>query len=251
MMSTSCSAHGLGQVLRDGVAQRLLAGRRDADAGLEDAPRRLAGAEAGQADLAGDLLERGVDVAVELGLVDLDGQLDLVALLEGLERALHREASVPAAPSVGPVLPGRGSSARRAPVVASGTHGGRHADLEAARARQAARRPARPAHRRQGALHRRARRACPTGTEGKVILANGFNWLRYRVLFANGARSATSTAARSSRSAAPPSGSTSAPRRPRHDSLAVTCLARSDSLRLEQWGDIASPSARGAIQNVM
>jgi hypothetical protein len=27
----------------------------------------------------------------------------------------------------------------------------------------------------------------PTGTEGKVILANGFNWLRYRVLFANGA----------------------------------------------------------------
>lgn len=27
----------------------------------------------------------------------------------------------------------------------------------------------------------------PTGTEGKVILANGFNWLRYRVLFDNGA----------------------------------------------------------------
>ena len=26
----------------------------------------------------------------------------------------------------------------------------------------------------------------PTGTEGKVILANGFNWLRYRVLFTNG-----------------------------------------------------------------
>jgi hypothetical protein len=25
-----------------------------------------------------------------------------------------------------------------------------------------------------------------TGTVGKVILANGFNWLRYRVLFANG-----------------------------------------------------------------
>ena len=24
------------------------------------------------------------------------------------------------------------------------------------------------------------------GTEGKVILANGFNWLRYRVLFTNG-----------------------------------------------------------------
>ena len=25
------------------------------------------------------------------------------------------------------------------------------------------------------------------GTDGKVILANGFNWQRYRVLFANGA----------------------------------------------------------------
>jgi len=24
------------------------------------------------------------------------------------------------------------------------------------------------------------------GSEGKVILANGFNWLRYRVLFSNG-----------------------------------------------------------------
>jgi hypothetical protein len=26
----------------------------------------------------------------------------------------------------------------------------------------------------------------PPGTEGKVLLANGFNWLRYRVLFTNG-----------------------------------------------------------------
>lgn len=26
----------------------------------------------------------------------------------------------------------------------------------------------------------------PAGTEGKVVLANGFNWLRYRVLFDNG-----------------------------------------------------------------
>jgi hypothetical protein len=26
----------------------------------------------------------------------------------------------------------------------------------------------------------------PVGTVGKVILANGFNWQRYRVLFANG-----------------------------------------------------------------
>jgi hypothetical protein len=27
----------------------------------------------------------------------------------------------------------------------------------------------------------------PVGTEGKVILANGFNWQRYRILFDNGA----------------------------------------------------------------
>jgi hypothetical protein len=27
----------------------------------------------------------------------------------------------------------------------------------------------------------------PEGTEGKILLANGFNWLRYRVLFDNGA----------------------------------------------------------------
>jgi hypothetical protein len=27
----------------------------------------------------------------------------------------------------------------------------------------------------------------PVGTEGKVILANGFSWQRYRVLFDNGA----------------------------------------------------------------
>jgi len=26
----------------------------------------------------------------------------------------------------------------------------------------------------------------PQGTQGKVILSNGFNWLRYRVLFDNG-----------------------------------------------------------------
>lgn len=26
----------------------------------------------------------------------------------------------------------------------------------------------------------------PQGTQGKILLANGFNWLRYRVLFNNG-----------------------------------------------------------------
>ena len=86
---------GVGQVAGDGVLQGLLAGRGQPDARLQDAARRLAGAEAGQADLAGDLAERIFDVPVELGLVHLDRQLDLVPL-EGLDRALHRAASVPA-----------------------------------------------------------------------------------------------------------------------------------------------------------
>ncbi len=30
------------------------------------------------------------------------------------------------------------------------------------------------------------RTTVPAGTDGKVILANGFNWQRYRVLFTNG-----------------------------------------------------------------
>ena len=47
------------------------------------------------------------------------------------------------------------------------------------------------------------------GTEGKVILANGFNWQRYRVRFEVDGRdtassSATSTNETSNRSAAPP-----------------------------------------------
>ncbi len=82
-------AHGLGQVLGDGVLQCLLAGGADADAGLEHPARRLAGAEPREADLTGDLLERLVDVAVELGLVDRDRHLDLVPL-EGLHGAVHR-----------------------------------------------------------------------------------------------------------------------------------------------------------------
>ena len=81
-------AHGLGQVLGDGVPERLLPGGGGADAGLEDPPGGLAGPEAGDARLAGDLAEGGVDGLVELGLVDLDRQLDLVPL-QGLDARLH------------------------------------------------------------------------------------------------------------------------------------------------------------------
>ena len=40
--------------------------------------------------------------------------------------------------------------------------------------------------RRQGAHHRRARTACRSAPRARCILANGFNWQRYRVLFDNG-----------------------------------------------------------------
>ena len=48
-------------------------------------------------------------------------------------------------------------------------------------------RPARPA---TGATRCAPRSSCPgcrRARQGKVILANGFNWLRYRVRFENGA----------------------------------------------------------------
>jgi hypothetical protein len=82
-------ADRLGQVRRDRVAQRLLACRRDADAGFEHPSGHLAVPEAGKLHLAGDRAERLIDVLVELGLIDLDVQLDFVPL-EGFDRRFHR-----------------------------------------------------------------------------------------------------------------------------------------------------------------
>ena len=70
--------------------------------------------------------------------------------------------------------------------AASGTMAA-YADLEAPHPRQAPPRSARP---RIGATRSSATvdlPGVPTGTSGKVILANGFNWMRYRVRFENGA----------------------------------------------------------------
>ena len=80
--------HRLRVVLGQGVLEGLGPGRLGADAGLEDAPGRLARPEPGDAHLPGDALERGVHLLLELGLVDLDRDLDLVAL-EGLDGGLH------------------------------------------------------------------------------------------------------------------------------------------------------------------
>ena len=103
MASTSLLGEGLGVVLGQGVVQRLLAPDLGAQPALEHLAGRLAGPEAGDADLAGDLAEGVVDRLVELVLVDLDGELDLVSL-EGRDGGLHRGVSVTARCGT-PVLP--------------------------------------------------------------------------------------------------------------------------------------------------
>ena len=85
----------LGEVLRNAVPKCLLTGGGEADSRLENLARGLTGTEPGKPHLEGQLAERGVDVLVELGVVDLDGQLDLVSL-EGFQCALHRRRSVTA-----------------------------------------------------------------------------------------------------------------------------------------------------------
>src|SRR5439155_21747923 len=87
-------AERAGVVLGQRVAQCLATRAVGAEAGLEDAARRLARAEPGDANLAGDLPERGLDGLVELLLVDPHRELDLVAL-EGLDAGLHPPASLP------------------------------------------------------------------------------------------------------------------------------------------------------------
>ena len=145
----------------------------------------------GRLDLAGDRLERPVDVAVELGLVDLDVQLDLVPL-EGFERALHRAASATGGVATRPLTVGsvgsgsrrrRAESAERAAIGQNGR-----------RCRSGSRTPSpsrTPISSTCGSATGSATvddlHGVPAGTEGKVILANGFNWQRYRVLFDNGA----------------------------------------------------------------
>ena len=79
MTSTSLLVDGVDVVLRQRVAQRLLARDVGTEARLEQLPGRLAGPEAGNAHFACQLLERGVDGSFEFVGRDRDVQLDLVA----------------------------------------------------------------------------------------------------------------------------------------------------------------------------
>ena len=71
-------------VLGQRVAQGLVACRLGAESRLEQLAGRLAGPESRELHLVGELAERGVDRALEIGRGDRDVELDLVAF-EGLD----------------------------------------------------------------------------------------------------------------------------------------------------------------------
>lgn len=130
--------------------------------------RGLAGTEAGQTHFLSDLGECGVDVTGKVSLVHFDGELDAVAL-EGFRCRLHREPSVPAVSHRGPTVGHDWCMPTWKPHALAKPHSDqidlRLGDKVVASVDLA---------------------DVAAGTEGKVILANGFNWQRYRVLFTNG-----------------------------------------------------------------
>ena len=73
-------AYRASEVIGDTVAKCLLARGGDADTSLEHLAGCFAGAKARHAHLTCDLLERGINVVIKLGLVYRDRQLDLVSL---------------------------------------------------------------------------------------------------------------------------------------------------------------------------
>ena len=93
------------------------------------------------------------------------------------------------------------------------------------------------------------------GAEGKVILANGFNWQRYRVLFSERRRARRPRPAlRSSRSARPPSASPSRPP-PRlmillriQHRFGASCSRERTATAMRQGGEPYTQALRGVAQ---
>ena len=88
--------HCLGVVLGHRAAEGLSPSRLGTQPRLQHSAGGFAGAESGQAHLAGELTEGLVQLLLELLRVDVHRQLDPVAL-QGLDCAPHRLGSLPAA----------------------------------------------------------------------------------------------------------------------------------------------------------
>ena len=104
--------HGVGVVVRDAVLQCLLTRDLGPEARLEDAARRLAGAEPGDAHLASELAERGFDRGLEFGRGDRDVELDAV-VFERLDRGLHRPRTLSGGVAKPPISGARGGTLGR------------------------------------------------------------------------------------------------------------------------------------------
>ena len=140
--------------------------------GLEEFAWRLAGAKTGQPDFLGDLFESIIDALVELCDVDLDGKLDLV-VFEGCNGALHKGESLLVRSENGCLRPHSVGQDGLMPFWKPHALAKPHKDqIDLSIGDKV--------------VATTELDGVPEGTEGKVILANGFSWLRYRVLFNNG-----------------------------------------------------------------
>jgi hypothetical protein len=140
--------------------------------GLKEFSRCFTGAKPRQANLFGDLFERIINTLVKFGDINLNRKLDLV-VFEGCNSALHKGESL---------LVGSLNGYLR------DHHLGQDVTMPFWKPHALAN-----PHKDQIDLTIGDRVTAtveldgvPEGTEGKVILANGFNWQRYRVLFDNG-----------------------------------------------------------------
>ena len=175
-------ADRLAEVARDGVAQRLLACGRQTDPGFEHPPRRLAVAEAGQLAPRGRSLRNARSMSRSNSASSTSTYNLTLFPSRGSTEDFMRAAMLPVGrppavdrdrprTCVGPAQSGRMTAMQFWKPHALASPHADQLDLK---------------------IGDRVRATidllgAPTGTEGKVILANGFNWQRYRVLFDNGA----------------------------------------------------------------